>query len=222
MAFEADKRVRENEMHHRDNSGECHRDSSAPGGSSHTHAGDIDEEVVEEDIDQCAANHDPHSLEGVAAGADEAREVVGESDEEHAGEDDVHIEAGRVDGLGGGAEEGEDRSHPDIAGGNEQETKDEGEEHGVAEDFLSPADILAAEDDAHAGASAGADEGAEGVDDVHHGEGDGKGGEVDGAHAVAGVAEEDTVDNVVDRGDDLASDSGEGVFPEETANGLGF
>ena len=57
------------------------------------------------------------------------------------------------------------------------------------------------------------------MDDVHDGERDGEAGDGQGADVLA---EEDAVDDVVDRGHHLRNHCRQGVLPQQVADGFGF
>ena len=189
MFVEAYERLGLDKVHYRHQGGEGHRDCRAPRGADHALAQDIDKQEVEKDVHNCTAYHNPHRFGGVAGCTDKAREVVGERHKEHTRQDDVHILAGVVYRIGRGTEQDKYGLHPQVARCDKQEAEEESQQHCIAEDFLCPAHILAAKDDAHSGRSAGTDQRAKGVDDVHQRERYGQGCEVKLSAAVATVAQ---------------------------------
>ena len=83
--------------------------------------------------------------------------------------------------------------------------------HTVAQNLLRPANIFLAQYNGHAGGGSHANQGAECVDDVHEGHRDGQTGDGQCAHPMP---DEDTIYNIIDRSDDLADDSGQGILPQ--------
>ena len=108
-----------------------------------------DEKIVENNIQYGSSYHYPHRFDGIAGGTYQARKVICHSDKEHARKHNIHIFTCKVDGLGRGAKERKDWTHPDIACRDEKETKQEGKQHGVAQNLLGPAVVFATKDNTH-------------------------------------------------------------------------
>ena len=102
--------------------------------------------------------------------------------------------------------------HEEVAGCYEQCTEEEGEEHAVAENLLSPSNIFATKHNAHSRRSTCTYERTKGMDDVHDGQGDGQGGKNESA--IGRVTKENAVHQIVYSGNDLSHHSWKCVLPE--------
>ena len=151
MAAETDEGAPLQEMPDGDDSRAAHGDGGGPGRTGNTPIQGIDKQGVESDVEYGTAHHDPHRLLGITRGTYQTRQVEGDGGHEHTGQHDVHILAGIGDGIGRGAEHGQDFIHEEITTRDEEEAEDESQQHTVAQDVFSPFVVLLAQHDRHTG-----------------------------------------------------------------------
>ena len=211
MATETDKRRLLQEMPNGEDARTRHGDGGGPGRACDAPVQDIDEQRIQKDIKDSAARHDPHRLLGIARGTHQAGEVERQRGHKHTRQHDVHILSCVCDGVVRSTKRRQDFVHEEVAACDEEETEEESQQEAVAQDVLGPFVVFLAQDDGHACRRPRSHQRSEGMDDIHDGHGDGQSRDGKRTHILT---QEDTVDDVINRGNDVADDARQSIHPQ--------
>ena len=177
-----------------------------------------DEDGGEDDVAHYGDHRREHRLLGVARGAHDVVEAYHDVGNRRAGQDYLH-ELPRIgQRVRAGTEEAQYVVQKHEGQSAEDDGVDEAEHERVAQHFGGAFQVFLPEADGRYSGAARRHQRAEGNDEVHQRKRDGKSGNAQSTHAVA---DEDAVDDVVERGDCHPDDGGDGVLQEQLADGLG-
>lgn len=154
----------------------------------------------------------------MARGAHHVVQAYHHVGEGRARQNDLHEVAGIGQRLAAGAEEAQDGVEEEERQPTEHYGIDEAEHQRVSQHLVHALHVLLPQADGRDGRAACRHEVAEGRRQVHQREGDGQARDGHGAHAVA---DEDAVDDVVERHDGHADDGGDGILHEQLPDAFG-
>ena len=149
MATESDEGLPVDEMQDGDNRGRGHGDGRGPGRAGDTPVEHKDEERIQDYVQHRSSGKDEHRFLRIAGSPDETGKVECDCCQEHSWENDQQILPGIGNRVCGRSEHRKDVIHEDIAESHEKGSEYDGQDHAVAENLLSPADILESKDDGH-------------------------------------------------------------------------
>ena len=193
----------------RDDGGQC-RPAYAPAELE-------DEQRRQDDVAQHAGHRRQHRLLGMARGAHHVVHANHHVGKGRACQDDLH-EIPRVgQRLVACAEEAQDVVQENQGQSPEDDGVDDAEHQRVAQHLVDAFRVFLPQPDGGDGGAARRNQVAEGGRQVHHREGDGQARDGHGAYAVA---DEDAVDDVVERHDGHADDGRDGVLQQQLADRL--
>ena len=174
-----------------------------------------DEEPREDGIDDHAAEGGIHGQFRAVGAAQLRIEPVVEMRHDVAPEQDAHVVVGMGQGVVARTEEAKNGREAGEQKQAECEPHGDIENHHIAQDAPRRLVVFLPEADAHERRSAHADHGPEGCCECHEGIGECQAGNGKFAHALA---DENGVDNVVERGGHHRDDGGQRILQQERAD----
>ena len=184
-------------------------DGGCSGSALDAHAEDVDEQGIEPDVQNRAADHTDHGVEGVALKAELVIDGKGGGHKRRGDEDPAQILDRRGDQslvLSGGAEELCDRLQENLADQHQEQAEARSQDEARCSHLVSLAGILLAEGAGDVVGGALADEEARRLDQRHDGQGDGDRRNGIGPLLAADGADEEGIRQVVERGNKHAHD----------------
>ena len=175
-----------------------------------------DEEPREDGVDEHAAEGGIHGQFRPIGAAQLRIEAVVEVRHDVAAEQNAHVVVGIGQGVVARAEEakngreGAEQNHP------ESEPHHDVEDHDIAQDAARRFVVFLSETDAHQRRAADSDHRAEGGGECHEGIGERQAGNGELAHALA---DENGIDDVVERRSHHGDDGGQGILEQKRADG---
>ena len=212
MSTKADERFPLQEMPDGNNSRTAHGNRGGPCRTANAPIQDIDKQGIKKDVENGTTHHNPHRFFRIARGSNQTSQIKGHGGHEHTGQHDVHILTSVGDGIGRSAEHGQYFIHEKIAASNEKKTKNKGEQHTIAQNILCPFVVFLAQNNRHSSRRTHANQRAKSVDDVHNRHRNGQASNGQGPHTLT---QKHTVDNVVDRRNDLAHNRWQRINPQQ-------
>ena len=177
-----------------------------------------DEQGRQDDVAHHGGERRQHGLLRMARGAHHVVQPDHGEGDGRAQQDDLHEVACIGQRLAAGAEEAQDVVEEDERQSAEHHGVDEAEHQRVAQHLVHALHVLLPQADGRDGGAARRNEVAESRRQVHQREGDGQARDGHGAHTVA---DEDAVDDVVERHDGHADDGGDGILHEQLPDAFG-
>ena len=181
------------------------------------------EQRVQHQIDRRARQRGDHGEAGAAVGADDRVQALAEHIERYAQRDPEEVLFGQAEGLfiDRAAEQGQQRIPEQQIAGGQHKAGGHTAQHGAADASAGVLRLLTAQTKADEGAAAVADHHGHGQRDHRQGKHHRIGGVAVGAE-VAGIGDENLVDDIIQRRHQQRDHAGESVFPHQFGNGGGF
>ena len=173
------------------------------------------EEGSEDDVGHHGGKRCQHGLLRMARGTHNVVQPDHGVGDGRAQQNDLHEVAGIGQGIGAGSEEAQNVVEKNECQSTKHDSVDETEHQGIAQHLVHSLHVLLPQTDGRDGGAAGRYQIAEGCRQVHQREGDGQTCNGHGTHAVA---DEDAVDDVVQRHDGHADDGGDGILQQQFPN----
>ena len=142
VTTEADERVAFQEMQHRKERSERHRDGGSPSRACYSHIENEDKQGVETDVEHRTRHENYHRLVGIARRTHQRDEIERQGRQEHSRKHDDHVLTGVGDGFGCCTKGEQDSVEEDIRKQHHQSAQNDGENDAVAENILRPVDIF--------------------------------------------------------------------------------
>ena len=181
------------------------------------------EQWVQHQIDSRARQRGDHGEAGAAVGANDGVQTLAEHIERYAQRDPEEVLFGQAEGffIDRAAKKGQQRVPEQQIAGGQHKAGAHTAQHGAADASAGVLRLLAAQTKADEGTAAVADHHGHGQRDHRQGKHHRIGGVAVGAE-VAGIGDEDLVDDIIQRRHQQRDHAGESVFPHQFGNGGGF